>query len=508
MSLTRTWRAVLVAAVLALVGAGFAQDDDTMVIRYRGDIGTLDAQWQSAINDLGVADNIFSQLIRFTPGTAEIVGDLAETWEISEDGLTYTFHLREGVQFHRGFGEVTSADVKWSYDRMVDPETTSPGRLHFSIVDNIEAPDPYTVIINLKAPSAPFLGRLAYNARTGIQSQAAIEQYGDQYTFNAVGSGPYMLESWTPGERIVLVANPDYYVEGLPRTQRIELVPIADDVVAAGAMETGELAFGLFRNPDVIARLEANPNLTVDRTAQSAASALYFRRDRAPFDNPLVREALFHAINRAELVESVLTGVATDSVSFVPPFVPGALTDDTLPEYDPEQSRALLAEAGYDASQPLVLLSTQLEPWPLVVPILAFYMQEGGFNVEIRQLEHAAYGTERANWNYDLVVVTVTGPPHPDTWMPLVTSSDVPPGTNSSFYNNPEVDALIAQATSSTSDAQAQELYRQVQEIALADRALLPLFHLSVQLVRDLGVAGFPVPNAHDFKLQTVYWED
>ncbi len=500
-------RLALLSAAVLTAGAGFAQDDSTMVIRYRGDLSTLDAQWQSSINDLGVADNIYSQLLRYEPGTADIIGDLAESWNVSDDGLTYTFHLRQGVQFHRGFGELTAHDVKWSYDRMVDPESTSPGRFHFSVVESIETPDDYTVVIHLKEPHSPFLGRLAYNARTGIQSRGAIEQYGDDYTFNAVGSGPYMLERWIPGERIILVANPDYYEEGLPRTERIELVPIADDIVAAGAIETGELAFGLFRNPDVIARLEARDNLVVDRTDQSAASALFFRMDRAPFDNPLVREALFHAVNAQELVESVLTGVAVEAESFVAPFVPGALSGVDRPEYDPERARELLAEAGYDASTPLVLLSTQLEPWPLVVPILAFYLQEAGFNVEIRQLEHGTYGSERASGNYDMVVVTVTGPPDPDTWMALVQSGNTPPGTNSSYYANPEVDELITRATTAVDPDSRVATYERIQQLAIEDRALLPLFHLTVQMVRDGSVAGFPVPNAHDFKLKTVYWD-
>lgn len=493
---------LLLIALLAF-GFGALAQADSVTVRFRGDITTLDPQFQSSLHDYGVSDNIYSQLLRYEFGSSNIVGDLATSWEVSDDGLTYTFHLRQGVQWHRGFGELTSADVKWTYDRMLGPDSTSPGRFDYSSVDRIEAPDPYTVVFHLSAPHASLLGQLAYVARTGIANQRAIEQFGNEYNFNAIGSGPYMLDSRIPGQEIVLVANPDYYEEGLPKTRRIVLIPIADDAVAGGALGTGEVMLGLFRDPDTIAALEATPGIVVDRGPQSAISGLYYRVDRPPFDDIRVRQAVHHAINKEELVAEVLTGVATVAHTFITPLAQGS-AGDTVPRYayDPERARQLLAEAGYGGGISIDLLTTQLEPWPLVSPILQFYLEEVGFDVQFRQLEHGAYGTERANSNYDTVVLTVTGRPDPDTWMGLVHSSALPPGINSAYYNNPEIDALIAQATATIDDDERAALYVRIQELALEDAALVPIYHLGVQVVRHAQVEGFPVPIAHEFPLK------
>lgn len=499
---TGAMRLLFITAVIVSASTAMAQVD-TVRVRYRGDITRLDPQFQSSLHDYGVADNIYSQLVRLQPGTSNVIPDLATSWEVSDDGLTYTFHLREGVQWHRGNGEVTSEDVKWTYERMIGPDSTSPGRFDFASIQSIDAPDPYTVIFHLSAPHSPLLGKLAYNRLTGIVNREIIEAHPDDYNFHAIGSGPYMLESWTPGQEIVLIANPDYYEEGLPKTNRIILVPIADDAVAGGALGTGEVMLGLFRDPNTIATLEQNPNLIVDRGPQSAISALYYRMDRPPFDDIRVRQAVQHAINKEEIIADVLTGVANIAHTFITPLAKGSAADSVIRyEYDPDRARELLAEAGYGNGISVDLLTTQLEPWPLVSPILQFYLEEVGFHINFRQLEHGTYGAERANSNYDMVVLTVTGPPDPDTWMGLVHSLDTPPGFNSSYYNNPVVDALIDEATATVDEDVRADLYRQIQEIALEDAALVPIYHLGVQVVRNSRVDGFPVPIAHDFTLK------
>jgi peptide/nickel transport system substrate-binding protein len=502
MFITACLISALVSASVAL-----AQVDATLTIRYRGDISNIDPQFTSSLNDIGLADNLYSQLVRFRTGTAEIVGDLATDWEISDDGLTYTFHLREGVQWHRGYGEVTSADIAWSYGRYLGPEATSPLRFDWSSVDRIETPGPYTVAFVLSEPFAPFLPMLAYPRGTGIANQQAVEEFGADYNFNAIGSGPYMLEQWVPGERIVFEANPDYYVDGVPRTPRIVLLPIPSDSVAAGAIETGELALGLFRDPEIIARLESLPGITVDRASQSAVSGLYYDTRSPPFDDIRVRRAVHHAINKQELVDSVLTGVADVAVSSLPPFVPGATADVPTYEYDPVRARELLAEAGYPDGFAVTLLSTQLEPWPLVGPILQFYLGEVGIDVELRQLEHGTYGSERAASNYDMVVYTRTGLPDPITWMGLFNSETVPPGINSSYYSNAEVDELIERAQATVNPEARAALYERILYIVQDEAASVPLFHVGVQVVRSERVQGFDIPIGHDFPVYTVYAE-
>ncbi len=496
---------LLVILMAGLAGSSLAQSDpQPLNIRYRGDISGLDPQFTSSLNDIGVVDNIYSQLVRFETGTADIVGDLATEWEISADGLTYTFKLREGVQWHRGYGEVTSADVKWTFERYLGTESVSSLRFDWLTIDRIETPDEYTVVFVLSEPDAPFLSKLGYPRGTGIANQQAIEEFGDEYTFNAIGSGPYMLERWVPGERIELVANPDYYEPGLPRTRRINLIPIASDIVAAGAIETGELQLGLFRDPDVVARLSALPGIALDTASQSALSGLYYDMRSPPFDDHRVRQAVHHAINKDELVSSVLGGLATVAVSPFPPFVRGFTADVLEYAYDPALARELLTEAGYPDGFSVTLLSTQLEPWPLVGPILQFYLGEVGIDIELRQLEHGTYGSEREIANYDMVVYTRTGLPDPMTWTGLFHSRTVPPGINSSWYSNPAVDELIDTALVTVDPAERADMYETVLQQVMEDAALVPLFHVGVQVLRAENIEGFDVPIGHDFPLKTV----
>lgn len=496
---------ILAAALVFVAGSlATAQTEDVLTIRYRGDISGLDPQFTSSLNDIGVVDNIYSQLVRFVTGTAEIVGDLATHWDISDDGLEYTFYLREGVQWHRGYGEVTAADVRWTYERYLGDDATSSLRFDWLTIDRIETPDDYTVVFILSEPDAPFLSKLGYPRGTGIANQQAIEEFGADYAFNAIGSGPYMLERWVPGERIELVANPDYYEPDLPAADRIILVPIASDIVAAGAIETGELALGLFRDPDVVARLESLPGIVVDRASQSALSGLYYDMRTPPFDDLRVRQAIHHAINKQELVDAVLGGLATVAVSPFPPFVMGSTSDVAQYDYDPERARELLAEAGYPDGFAATLLSTQLEPWPLVGPILQFYLGEVGIDIDLRQLEHGTYGSEREVSNYDLVVYTRTGLPDPFTWTGLFHSQTVPPGINSSYYTNAAADDLIDTALVTVDPEERAALYVQLLQLVMEDAALVPLFHVGVQVVRSEDVEGFDVPIGHDFPLKTV----
>ncbi|MBC7078611.1 MAG: ABC transporter substrate-binding protein [Synergistales bacterium] len=210
------WVLIVVIGVLLLPlvagcrGVQQAKQEVVVVARLLADIENVDPAYITAVSDQYIATNVYSGLVRYKPGTGEIEPDLAEDWDISPDGLVYTFHLRRGVKWHKGMGELTSEDVKYSFERILDPATKSLNKLYLEQVADIKTPDKYTVQIKLKEPYAPFLAGLAYRAGW-IVNKKGVEAGGKEYGRQPVGTGPFVFSSYQPGVEVVLAANPDYF---------------------------------------------------------------------------------------------------------------------------------------------------------------------------------------------------------------------------------------------------------------------------------------------------------
>jgi len=186
------------------------QTEQVITIRISDEPEYLDPAFTSWIDAYRILNNINQGLLRFKTGTFEVEPDLAESWDISEDGTEWVFHLRKGVQWHKGFGEFTANDVKYSVERVLDPEVASRWQQYWSMIENVEVIDDYTVKITLTEASPVFTIWMAGYRPAGLVCEKAVEEYGDEYFKNPIGTGPFMFESWTPGEEVVIVANPDY----------------------------------------------------------------------------------------------------------------------------------------------------------------------------------------------------------------------------------------------------------------------------------------------------------
>jgi peptide/nickel transport system substrate-binding protein len=206
-----------------------AQKNEIKIGTYM-DVGTLDPGWMSSMfRDFVVMDCIFDGLAKYEEGSWKVIPDLAESWDVSDDHLEITFHLRKGVQFHKGYGEMTAEDVKFSYDRLLAPDSKAPEKDQVKFIDHVEVVDRYTAKMVLKRPAAQ-LFTLTLPTHTGfIVSKKACEEMGqDEFSRNPVGCGPYEFELWTPKSHLKLKAFENYW-RGKPKVERVDFLPITDE---------------------------------------------------------------------------------------------------------------------------------------------------------------------------------------------------------------------------------------------------------------------------------------
>ena len=226
---------------------------------------TIDPAFITSGSDYSIAYLIYNGLIKYKPGTREIVGDLAEKWEVSPDGLLYSFWLRKGVKWQKGYGDFTAQDVKYSFERIMNPDTESRFFSEFATVDSIEVEDDYTVHIHMKEPSPEFIGAVLTYRPGLIVNQKAIEELGDQYQNDPVGTGPYYWESSLPGVEIVLKRNPDYFGPE-PVIDTVVSKLIQEEAAKEIAMESGDLDMAYFEEPEIQRRVIDNPDLVTIQT--------------------------------------------------------------------------------------------------------------------------------------------------------------------------------------------------------------------------------------------------
>lgn len=481
---------------------GIATAQTVLKARLLGNISTIDAAKINQVNDHVIAENVYGHLVRYKPGTTQIEPDLALSWQVSKDGKVYTFKLRKEVKWHKGFGEFTAQDVKYSIERTLDPKTKSPNAGDLSLIDKIEALDNYTVKIHLKEPYAPFLTvTLPYRAGW-ILNQAAVEKFGPDYGLNPIGTGPFVFERYVPGTEVVLSANKEYY-GGAPKLDTIIFKPIAEESVAEIALEKGDIDIMYFRSPEVYQRLKAQKGIVVEEKTGPGVYSLVFNIQEKPFDDPKVRKAIHHAINKDQIVKDILGGIAIKATNVLPPNF--LSYTDAVPTYDysPEKARQLLKEAGFGAGLKTTMYYSQLSPWPLVVPVVQEDLKKVGIDVELKGLEHASLMSFIMARKHSFAVQPMLRPPDPDMIFYLMFHSKG--SFNSTGYNSG--DKEIEKARMEMSAEKRKALYVQLQKKVNADSPTVPLFYLTVLFARKSYVKGHPVDLLNGFWGYSTYIE-
>jgi peptide/nickel transport system substrate-binding protein len=458
----------------------------------------LDPAFQTGLPDSNNIMNIYSNVITHKPGSlTEVAPDLAERWEVSDDGLAYTFYLREGVKWQKGYGELTAEDVKYSWDRMRDPETGARGASVFAPIESIEVVDPLTVRVNMKTPFAPFLINIAHSTGAHIVNQKAVEEGGDDYCLSPVGTGPYQVVTAETNGTVVLEVFEDYF-GSRPAIDEVEMRVVPEESVAVLALKAGEIDYMIVREPANIADLRnAGDEIIVNADPNFSAStyALWLNNTREPFNDVRVRRALIHAIDRDTLAREATEGLVTKAAnSVVPPSLVGYTDDVTKYEYDPEKAKALLAEAGYGDGVQITVDSMKTAFNPIMLTIVQQYWKEVGVDLEIGYLDRAAIRQHQGEGSYD---ITVSNPTRAevDLIINYYRCDQFPPGQNMNLYKAPdEICELMDAQAQELDQAKRVEMLETIQKQISEDAPNVPLWYVSEVTAARSWVKGM-IPN-------------
>ena len=509
---------------LATHGATFAVAQDaspvpvpggTLNVALQADPTTLDPLKAGLTAIWKVIEHVNDGVIRVDPSLAPIPG-LAESWEISEDGTVYTFHLRSGISFHDG-SPFTSDDVLFSWTRILDPATAAVNAANFLNVkggeaflagettelEGIQAPDPQTVVVTLEQPEASFLTILS-TAGSLIFSRAFFDANGGDTSQTANGTGPFIFKEYVPATSVSLERNPNYWEAGLPYLDGIEAVIASDDTARTGALIQGAVDFIEYAPLRDVDMLEETDGLTVAGDELTNIRYLGINLAREPFGDVRVRQAIAMVIDRTPIIESAVFGhgVGVDTV-FAPSFWAGF--DREVPAPDIEGAKALLAEAGYpDGFETTLITYAPYSFMTNTAIIVQEQLSQIGIRADYTGLEPGTISAQLIARDFDLVVGGSNSwiDPHPVLLSNFKSGQD----GNTTSYSNPEVDALIDQGGIETDLAARAEIYRQLQEILLVDLPWVPLFVANQYEAMKSDVQGYVhYPTASNASFREVW---
>lgn len=488
----------------ACAPAGGERPDDVLVIGQTAEPKSLDPHVATSLNDFRILVNLYEGLVRFRDGTLEPEPALAHAWTISDDGLRYTFELREGVRFHDGSAFDAEA-VRFNFARMLDGEHpfafTGPFPLAFFFdrIASVEVIDAHTVAFHLSEPFAPLLANLAYP--TGlIVSPEAVRRHGGNFGRHPAGTGRFRFVEWAPRTRVVLERNPDYH--GAPAHARVLVFrPLSDAMTRVAELMAGGVDLVTELSPDNVAQLRGDPRFAVHEATGPHLWFLILNTREGPFRDRRVRQAVNYAIDKQALVANVLQHTATVAAGPVPAAF-GWARDDALAPYphDPARARALLAEAGFDGGLTVTLLAPtggagMLAPVQMAAAIQAD-LAAVGIDVRIETFEWNAY-LARVNAGLagrgDMAQMAwMTN--DPDTLPHLALHSRAWPehgGFNSGYYANARVDRLIERARAATDRSERARLYRELQHVVHDDAPWVFVASWRQSAVATRRLAGF-----------------
>src|SRR5215211_5248565 len=518
-----TGAAAGVAALGDLTGGGglparsaLARQDaaNAIIFGVGTDVDELDPRTIDTQEGYIACANIYDCLVLYDLGATTLRPGLAESWEISEDGLVYTFNLRQGVSFHDGEPSNADAVVTWfnSIKEGAPGSQYDATRMVYMAdfitnwIDKVEAADEYTVRMTLPNPYAPLVANLAIPIG-GIPSPAAVAKGLDYLATNPSGTGAFRLASpddWTRDSQMVLQANPDYW-GGAPKVEQFIVRVIPESSTRLQSLEAGEIDIAWALSPEDVEKTRDNPDLVVVEAAGLNTNWVGLNVTKEPFTSKEVRQALNYAVNKEEISEGLYNGNMVPAGGVLPPVDWAYNPDLKSYSYDPDKARELLATAGYDESNPLTftfMAYTIPRGYNPVGDRLATaiqeYWSEVGVEANIQTTEWTQYRADRQAGKFACSLGGWQGDNgDPDNFLYALLAGESKGAGNVSFYENPEVDKLLGEAQVVSDQEERKAIYHQAEQLIVDDAPCLFLGYQKHQVVTRANIT--------DFQLQPTY---
>ncbi len=485
------------AWLLPLLSCSQAPDPNTLVMIIESSPTNLDPRVGLDAQSERIGELLFDALLT-RDEHLNVQPGLAERWEIP-DPLTYVFHLHRGVTFHDG-RPLTSRDVKWTFDSLLEGKIRSTKTSAYRFVDRIDTPDDFTVVFHLKEPYASLLWNLSEGA-IGIVPYGAL----DEITRQPIGTGPFKFVGAEQDKEVVVERNDNYW-GAKPRLARVRFAVVPDATTRALELRKGSADVAINAlTADTVVALEREPNLRIERGPGTILAYIGFNTRDPILRDVRVRQAIASAIDRRPLLQYIWRGFAQPASSVLPIQSWAYAPDVTGFTYDPEKARQVLDAAGYPLTNGvrfrLTMKTSTEESTRLLAAVLQQQLRDVGIALDIRTFESATFMADIASGAFQLYSLRwIGGNEDPDIFDTVFHSRNFPPvGRNRGFYSNPRVDGLIDQARRETDPSARKHMYAEVQEILARDVPAINLWYFDNVLAHTRRVRNLTLDPSGNY---------
>ena len=507
MHMTRTAAStalVVLAMVVALTGCSTGQRVDLgdgaeggVIAAIAGEPDQLDPHKTSAYFSFEVLENVFDTLVE-PDENLQMRPALAESWEVSDDELTWTFRLRPGVTFHDG-SPLTAEDVAFSYNRIIDEELTNVDK--FSAVTSVEAPDPATVVIRVDRPVPNMLTNLGGFKGMAIVSRRNVES--GEIATHPIGTGPFAFANQRSGDSITLVANPDYW-DGAPDISGVRFRFISEPSTALSALQAGEIDWTDSVPPQRVQQLRNDESVTLAVEPSNDYWYLALNEAREPWNDVRVRQAIAYAVDRDAIVQATSYGTAAKNMLAIPEGNPWYVPYDRYDEGGLDKARELLDEAGVRPRNLDMLVTTDYPETVTAAQIVADNLAPLGITVNIRTVDFATWLDEQNKGNFDMLMMGWLGNIDPDDFYYAQHHTD---GTsNAQKFSDPEVDRLLDAGRVETDRKARFDDYRRAATMIADQVSYIFLYNPSVIQAWNPALQGYQARRDGAVRFRDAHW--
>jgi peptide/nickel transport system substrate-binding protein len=461
---------------------------NTLISAQTSEATGLDPQLVPALSRSRRSPLTYNQLVRFDPDMNP-QPELAESWQVSPDGLTWTFKLRQGVKFHDG-QEFTSADVKFSFDRLL--EKSASGKSDFLAVDKIEPVGKYGVKFVTKEPFAALVAALG-GFWGFIVSEAGVKKGGGDLNKIAMGTGPFMLEDWKVEQQMVFKKNPNYFKKGLPLADELIVRVIPDEANIVAALRTGQIHHAFIEDNKNYNLLKEEKTLTGYRSSRLGYDYLNMSANRGPLGDVRVRQAISYAVDRSQVMRVATAGFGRLTAPATAPMKQWQIPEEQWMKYykpDVEKAKKLMAEAGQ--ANGFTVKCMVIPTFPTMMsgaPVIAQQLKRIGITMEIEQVEYAIWIKRWQAHDFDMTLNSTPGYADPDVAFFRALHSTK--GQNWNSWKVPEVDAMLEEGRKTMDAKKRKEIYDKVQIAILENVPHLWLYSADLIDFTQASVKGF-----------------